>query len=160
MFIHVQFFFSSPVESLCHTCTRGKPKCSEFHVQFFFLAHLLRAYAIHVPVANLNVHSSMFNFFFSSSVESLCHTCSRGVVSRLMQTFEPFFFSSSVESLCHTCTPGKPKCSEFHVQFFFSSSVESLCHTCTRGVVSCLMQTFENLLLQNCATKFLYITYK
>ena len=46
------FFFSSPVESLCHTCTRGKPKCSEFHVQFFFLAHLLRAYAIHVPVAS------------------------------------------------------------------------------------------------------------
>ena len=126
-------FFSSSVESLCHTCTRGKPKCSQFHVQFFF----------------------------SSSVESLCHTCSRGVVSRLMQTFEPFFFSSSVESLCHTCTPGKPKCSEFHVQFFlFSSSVESLCHTCTPGVVSRLMQTFENLLLQNCATKFLYITYK
>ena len=45
------FFFSSPVESLCHTCTRGKPKCSEFHVKFF-LAHLLRAYAIHVPVAS------------------------------------------------------------------------------------------------------------
>ena len=112
MFIHVQFFlahllrayaihvpvanlnvqssmfifFSSPVESLCHTCTRGKPKCSEFHVHFF-LAHLLRAYAIHVPVANLNVQSSMFNFFFSSPVESLCHTCTRGVVRRLMQTF-------------------------------------------------------------------------
>ena len=32
----------------------------------------------------------------------------------------------------------------------FSSSVGSLCHTCTRGVVRRLMQTFENLLLQNC----------
>ena len=30
----------------------------------------------------------------------------------------------------------------------------------TRGVVRRLMQTFENLFLQNCATKFLYITYK
>ena len=42
----------------------------------------------------------------------------------------------------------------------FSSPVGSLCHTCTRGVVRRLMQTFENLLLQNCATKFLYITYQ
>ena len=36
--------------------------------------------------------------------------------------------------------------------FFFSSPVGSLCHTCTPGVVRPLMQTFENLLLQNCAT--------
>ena len=52
-----------------------------------------------------------------------------------------FFFSSPVESLCHTCTRGKPKCSEFHVQFFFSSPVESLCHTCTRGIVNLTIWT-------------------
>ena len=61
---HVQFFFSSSVESLCHTCTRGKPKCSQFHVQFFFLAHLLRAYAIHVPVASSVVWCKPLNLFF------------------------------------------------------------------------------------------------
>ena len=37
-------------------------KCSSMFN--FFLSHLLRAYAIHVPVANLSVQSSMFNFFF------------------------------------------------------------------------------------------------
>ena len=52
----------------------------------FFLAHLLRAYAIHVPVANLSVQSSMFNFFFSSPVESLCHTCTRGIVNLTIWT--------------------------------------------------------------------------
>ena len=63
--------------------------CSVLNVDLcsiFFLAHLLRAYAIHVPVANLNVQSSMFNFFFSSPVESLCHTCTRGIVNLTIWT--------------------------------------------------------------------------
>ena len=63
------FFFSSPVESLCHTCTRGKPKCSEFHVKFFFLAHLLRAYAIHVPVASSVVWWKPLKIFFSKTAQ-------------------------------------------------------------------------------------------
>ena len=93
------------------------------------LAHLLRAYAIHVPVANLNVQSSMFNFFFSSPVESLCHTC----------------------------TGGKPKCSEFHVQFFFYLTCWELMpymypwHPQFDNLnIENLMQTFENLFLQTC----------
>ena len=119
------------------------------HVQFF-LAHLLRAYAIHVPVANLNVQSSMFNFFLARLLRA--YAIHVPVASSVVWC-KPLkiFFSKTAQQNSHILHTNSlwvcvvKVCSNGGATYIIGEIIAK-----DNLNIENLMQTFENLLLQTC----------